>query len=708
MHNRYIYKDYTFDNTLVRYIISKDNGKVFLNLLPKGALKEPTEIFESYSEAGQFPDNYDWFDGALFHLSLAHHARSPYADGFKLGNSYDDMYFKNQNVVKEKNKTVIETLVVSNEGYEVMHRLTYCNDEGGFEVSSTFKNNTTKTLRLEMFDGASLDCLSPYVKGDGSKELLIHLFRSGWATEGNHFTYTLPELNIGKAWGGNFSNFKIGSKGSRATAEYFPFAAIEDTSAEVIWGMQLYSPSTWQMEFSRMGKNLSFSGGLGDSAFGNWAKNIKPGESFTSPKALIAAVHGDISDLADIFLNMRNKDIKAYGADEMSIFFNEWCTSWGTPSHEKNLALAEKLKKSKVKYFVMDAGWYDGTIGDWKPKKEIFPKGLKAYTDDIRKMGFVPGIWMEFECTNEGSEFFSSEYDNMHLKHNGNVIVGQVNKDRKESFWDFRNPETVKLLEENVIKFLKDNGFGYLKVDYNANIGSVCDGAESGGEGLRQHMLAVQDFFGKIKEGVPGIVIENCASGGMRLEPSMMKVTAVSSFSDAHETIDVPIIAANLNYLIPPCQSQIWCTLRKDFDENRFAYTSSAGFLGRLCWSGDITELSDKQMQKIYKAESFYEEVSDIIRHGKSKIYRTEKLINFRYPKGTQAVLRYSDSGDKALLVYHCFEKPEKLEIPLNGNWKTEKTLYDANITVTDKAVIDEKKEIFGNVILLKKAGAKK
>jgi alpha-galactosidase len=50
-------------------------------------------------------------------------------------------------------------------------------------------------------------------------------------------------------------------------------------------------------------------------------------------------------------------------------------------------------------------------------------------------------------------------------------------------------------------------------------------------------------------------VIENCASGGHRLEPSFMGLTSMASFSDAHETRDIPVIAANLHRLIQPRQS---------------------------------------------------------------------------------------------------------------------------------------------------------
>ena len=57
----------------------------------------------------------------------------------------------------------------------------------------------------------------------------------------------------------------------------------------------------------------------------------------------------------------------------------------------------------------------------------------------------------------------------------------------------------------------------------------------------------------------------------------------------------------------------------------------------------------------------------------KSVIYRTEELINSRYPKGTQAVIRYSEDNKRALLVYHCFEEPTRLVIPLKGEWIIQK-----------------------------------
>lgn len=700
----YTHNDYIFQDTIVRYVILNETKQVFMMLMPKSTMDSVSAHYKTYARDYQFSDFYDYKAGALCHLHLSHHYISPCADSMHFGQSFDELYFKSQTRTDFDDKTVIETEVVSDEGYSVIHKLTHYNGEDGFEVETIFVNTSNRDFNLELLTSASLDNLSPYCDEDSSKNVYYHTFKSGWALEGRHDEASISELNLGKSWGASYECHKIGTKGSRPTASYFPYAALEDKNHGVLWGMQLAHNASWQMELLRYGRKLSLSCGIGDYNYGKWMKTIRPGEHFHAPKAYIATVKGDIADLSYTFEKMHRRAAAAYGeANSMALTFNEWCTTWGEPSHENNLKIADKLKDSKVKYFVTDAGWYDGTIGDWDHyKKDAFPHGLKAYTDALRSRGLIPGIWFEFECMGEGAQRYDKAYDHMYLTHAGQPIIGQVNKARKEKFLDMRKPEVVAFLKTHVIDFMKENGFGYIKVDYNANIGINVDGAESDGEALRQNQEALREFFKLMKKEIPDLVIENCSSGGMRLDPSMMAVSAMASFSDTHESVEFPIVAANMHYLITPSQSQIWCVLKPKFDDNRFAFTISGGFLGRLCWSGDLFGLSDKQLQMLYDAEAFYEEVAPIIQNGKSRIYRTNEF-NYRFPEGTQAVLRVADDEQSALLVYHCFENPQKLVLENVGGWEIEKMLYDANITVANDITIDTHPNIFGNVVLLKR-----
>ena len=121
-----------------------------------------------------------------------------------------------------------------------------------------------------------------------------------------------------------------------------------------------------------------------------------------------------------------------------------------------------------------------------------------------------------------------------------------------------------------------------MKIDYNETIGAGCDGAESLGEGLRRNMAASKAFIEKVKREVPGIVLENCASGGHRLEPGLMSQMSMASFSDAHECEEIPVIAANLHWVIHPAQSQIWAVIREKDSLQRIAYSVANTFLGRI------------------------------------------------------------------------------------------------------------------------------
>jgi alpha-galactosidase len=280
----------------------------------------------------------------------------------------------------------------------------------------------------------------------------------------------------------------------------------------------------------------------------------------------------------------------------------------------------------------------------------------------------VPGIWFEFEVTNPGS---AAWHETAHQLHRDGVPL-QVGNRR---FWDFRDPWVHDFMAERVLGRLREDGFGYLKIDYNDSIGPGVDGVFSAGENLRQHLAGVQRFLGRLRVESPGLVIENCSSGGHRLESSMMALTAMSSFSDAHETADIPLIAADLNRLVWSAQKQIWAVLRAEDTMERLAYYLAATFLGRMCLSGDLPALRLEGMALMRDAISLYQDVAPVIRDGIFRCVRREVLA-YGHPTGQQVVTIDSPQHRRMLLIWHRFGGGSdrlELALPPRARWRLER-----------------------------------
>lgn len=689
-----IIKSYEFGEIIVNYILN-DGGRAVVVLTPK----------DKKCDLLSQKNNSAYKDSSLVHLKLEHHNNGMLSNSFKLSDTVYMLKYKCQRVVETDDSITVITVEESEENFGIRHSLKWYKGELGFEVNTEFYNNSEETVELEYITSVSLDAISPYLDDEGSKNLDFHRFKAGWCMEGLHQRNTLNELGLERTWATSAESIKLGAVGTRSVREYHPYSAVEDTKNGIIWGAYLAHNASWQMEVTRINDSVSLSIGLSDADTGRWSKKVKSGESFTTPTAMISVANGSIAELSNKLLSMRHRVIDAYGEEGMPIIYNDFVTTWGYPSERGMLAMADILSKGKTKYLVMDAGWNGRKlpINDWNYEPDLFPDGLKSYCDKVRQKGFIPGIWMEFECADSKCKCFGEHLDPLKLKKNGKVIVGKVINGRREQFFDFRNPKTIEYLDECVIKLLKDNGFGYIKVDYNTSPGIGVDGEESPGENLRAHMQGVRDFFVKMKKEIPDLIIENCASGGCRLEPSMMDITAMSSASDTHEGYEAAIVAANLHYLTPPRQNQIWCTLKPDYSPERFSYIISQGFLGRLCWSGLIAELNESQLKEMFDAENFYESVSEIIKYGNSYIYRTDAL-SFQNPTGTQAVVRYSYDDEHVLVVVNSFKNAKALNITLDGNYIIENSLYKSNASVSGNVFkIDEMSDFSGNVYLLKK-----
>ena len=514
-----------------------------------------------------------------------------------------------------------------------------------FETESKIK--VTVSHKKTAADPRVTECLTQIQNNSGSDayvELLssfaikglrvnrMHRATAFWSAEGKLLSQDFTELNMERSWANHgYRIEKFGQVGSMPVRKWFPFLALEDTETGRFIGIQLYLASSWQIEVFRNTDDVSVHGGIADRDFGNWTKKLAAGETFETPKAMIAEGNS-LEEVCDLLVKAQNPRIAEVDKD-LPVIFNEYCTTWGNPSIENLTKTAEKLEGSGVRYLVIDCGWYkpDGienwfdAAGDWIPSKKLFPEGIKNAADMIRSHGLIPGIWYEFENVGTVAGAFN-ETDHV-LKRDGfPVTVGA------RRFWDMRQKWVWDYLDKTVLGLLKECQMGYLKVDYNENIGQGVDGAESYGEALRQCVKQSQEYFRHIAKEMPDLVIENCASGGHRLEPSMMELVSQASFSDAHEAKDIPLVAANLHRLIRPEQSQIWAVLRADADIHRIN--------------------------------------AHIIKNGKTTKIETN-VKDYLNPKGWQIVMR--ELGNEALLIVHTFE--DHGEVPLNfEGWKIVET----------------------------------
>lgn len=687
------YRDYVLGNMKLRYLYDAESGHIGMTLLPKGSETCYHERRKQLRHRDMICNA--WETGSLCHLALRHHAQGNGAGNtLKYGESTDRLKFAGQSVDENGEEIRIITRLKAEEGFEVLHTVSYVRGEKGIEIRTQFRNLMNRKAVLDMLTSFSLDNLSPFQRDDAPYKLQLHRFRGGWSLEGKHCVDTVEELNLESAWFRGFpESERYGGLGSYPVKRWFPFGCVEDTEYHTYWAAQIEAGSSWQMEFSRDGDCYSLSGGLADCEFGGWWKDIMPGETFTAPRAYVSVSGESLWDVCQNITDMFHKyaDTQPKCEKDLPIIFNEWCTSWGNPTHDSLLAIAKKVKELPVSYVVIDAGWSkkeeddhdpQGSNGDWEYDTYKFPQGLCELSREMKALTLCMGIWMEFEVTTQGAKVHSGSWDRLHLHRNNEVI--QTGKMRR--FWDFRQPEVKAYLTEKVIEFLKKNEIGYLKVDYNGSIGYGCDGAESPGEGLRAQMEAVQDFFRTIRRELPDLVIENCASGGHRMESSMIKLTAMSSFSDAHECDEIPYIAADLHCLILPRQSQVWAVISPELSIREIRYRLASAMLGRFCLSGKITKLGERQWEEVKKAVSFYEDVKEIIKEGRSVLFR-ESTDNHHHLKGVQALVR-NRKDEELLLVCHVFgEPPEKFvgELP-EGKWKVKECFGEkGRLTVKEK-----------------------
>lgn len=593
----------------------------------------------------------------------------------------------------ETEKQEVITTLTNHSGLHVKHHCIL-----GKDILTCFveiKNGTEDEIVVEMVTTFSLNTNTE--NEVINEKIKLHRLQSTWSSENRLLSQDMTSLNMEESWSGSgFRGLRYGSVGSLPIRRFFPFGAVENEGSGFTWGAMLFAPYSWEIELTRYkNQDICLSGGMGDYEFAHHSECIKAGETLVTPRALLTMTEGGVEEcfrICNRYLNEKVGQVSKLEED-LPIIYNEFCYTWGNPEVNKIKALVDKIKDWGIAYFVIDAGWYqreDGNwgncMGDWEASKRLFPNGMKEISRYIQSKNMIPGIWFELETIGIKA-VVARERKEWFLTRNNHVI-----QSGERLFWNMSNPEVIDYLDKKILAFLKENEFSYLKVDYNESIGIGCDNEDSLGAGLRKNIMCSQDYYRKLCREVPDLVLEICASGGHRNEPSFVELASMNSFSDAHECQSIPIIVANVGRTLPAKQNQIWCVLQPEDTKNRMIYSLCATFLGRMCLSGDLCKMESWQEELVKEAIGFYEKIKPVIQKGDQYIYDNYG-ISYNHPEGSQVVVRKNESC--ALIVGHSFANMVEVIVDLDRKIELVCSFGIESFFIEDDKVIFRPKEEF-------------
>ncbi len=592
----------------------------------------------------------------------------------------------------------VDTVLSDENGNEYLHELRYDAETGVFSTRVEYRNKSEEVRCLERLDSISLSGIGA-AKTGRTEHFKLYRMTSAWSRECRLRADEFSALGLDMSWARyGVKVEKWGEVGSMPNRGWFPFGAVEGDG--YCLGVFLEAPYSWQLELYKEKESCAFSGGLSDYETAHWRKEILPGETFSTDRAYFA-LGRDVTAVCNAFVHFQDARLAVPASEtEMPVLFNEYCTTWGCPSEENIARILSAVKDFPIGYFMIDCGWYKpddkgwcNAIGDWDESKLLFPNGIRRVAARIRNAGMVPGIWFEFENVGRDSKTFSRE--ELLLRRDGRVITS---KNRR--FLDLRSEETERLLRERMIDFLRANGFGYLKIDYNDTYGVGCDSDDGAaiGEGGREVAEASLEWLARLKDALPDLVIENCSSGGSRIEPKRMGMVSMCSFSDAHECEEIPLVAANVSRVIPARQSQIWAVLRENEPDSRTVYSLTAAMMGRICLSGDVCGMSPEKKALVLRGLEFYGRVKDIVRFG--DIVSIDSTVEYyRAPAGRQLYLKQYQT--RLLVLAHFLDCAE--ETVCAAGYRLVEAYTDLEHTMSEDGLHIFGKPYHGGAFLLEK-----
>jgi len=326
----------------------------------------------------------------------------------------------------------------------------------------------------------------------------------------------------------------LASKGGRSSSGIMPYfnlytAKDKGYIAAIGWSGQ------WSMTTEKKDGEVTLTAGMEKTDF-----YLMPGESVMAPSSMVVPWEGNAQDgHNDLRRHMLYHHTLTLENGELPIGPISYGV-WGGEGTDSHTSQVKAITNRELGYDILwiDAGWNgDGSkisqntfdsawsenVGTWNDIDKLYPNGLIEVSDFVHEKGMGMLLWFEPERAFRGTELVM-EHSDWFLGNGGSYSVFNLG-DEEARTW----------LTGYIAGLIKQYGVDIYRQDFNIDplaFWQAADEDDRKGITEMKYIEGLYKFWDGLLEQCPGLMIDNCASGGRRLDFELLGRSIVLFRSD--------------------------------------------------------------------------------------------------------------------------------------------------------------------------------
>ena len=280
----------------------------------------------------------------------------------------------------------------------------------------------------------------------------------------------------------------------------------------------------WKSEFTKCDLGIRMKTGLKETRF-----YLKPGEKVRTSSVLIMK-YDENEDKYNKFRRLIKAHFSHKSLTQAKRDGLMACEFWGGLSSDEMKKRIAEFKQHGIRFeeIWIDAGWYGSftncetsfsdwwtQTGNWTINSRTHPQGLTDVAECARDAGAKMMLWFESERAIRGTPV-TVEHPEWFLTKNGS----------QNQILYYGNEEARRYIFDLISNYAKNLDFSCYRQDFNLALTRYFE--ENDEENRRaiteiKHITGMYRLWDELLEKFPGLIIDNCSSGGRRIDIETLK-----------------------------------------------------------------------------------------------------------------------------------------------------------------------------------------